>query len=175
MSMSTPEFESTSAARLAEFLESAAGEEGCWGPEDLGGLLRHQLSAPLEFDPGDLSENAARRAQQALSHCDATLGSFRDLFQHPNPPLDLLRLTKWFAKSSRSRINSPLPREIATLLYFAAIAAAYTRCQTRITQLDDAALREGLEWGAQQCWVDDETRSLFQEALRALESPRVSG
>lgn len=168
--MSKPEIEGTDPARLAGLLEMSDNHGIVWRPEELGGILRHQLSVPIEFDLASLKGGAARKLRLAASAQGLLLKSFADLFQHPNPPVALLKLTKEFAKANRNHPESPLPREIATVLYFASIAAALVRCRKRITELDDAALREGFTWGRQQTWVDDATRTLFGEALELLKA-----
>ena len=59
-----------------------------------------------------------------------------------------------------------MPRDIATMLYFACAAAALVRCGERITRLDDTKLREGLEWAIAQSWLDGTSRELFTAALK---------
>jgi hypothetical protein len=61
-----------------------------------------------------------------------------------------------------------LPPEVATLLYYAAILVARRRHGQRITQLDDNSLRSGVEWSLQQPWVDQRTKSLFQEGIGSI-------
>jgi hypothetical protein len=94
------------------------------------------------------------------------LKSFGDLLYHPNPLPELLELAKEFAKEHRADAESPLPREVATVLYYASIAAALARCGRRITRHDDATLRKGFQWGCEQPWVDEATRGLLREGLQ---------
>jgi hypothetical protein len=61
--------------------------------------------------------------------------------------------------------DGSLPTEVATLLYFTAIALAAVRCGERITGLDDAALRAGLEWAVGLHWGDDAIRAVLREHL----------
>jgi hypothetical protein len=72
-------------------------------------------------------------------------------------------LTKDFAKACRISADSPIPREIATVLYFASIAVARLRCGRRITELTDTAVRKGLDWALGQPWLDEATRRLLEE------------
>jgi hypothetical protein len=94
------------------------------------------------------------------------LETLADLFDHPNPPIWLLRAVKNFANLADARPNEPLPPEVATSLYFCAIAAGFTRHNARITSLSDSELREGLEWTASQRWVDRTLRRLAITALK---------
>ncbi|MFH0982416.1 MAG: hypothetical protein V2A79_12875 [Planctomycetota bacterium] len=158
----------TSPRRLADLLQMSEGDDVIWRPEELGGILRHQLSVPIEFDLGALRRGAARKLRTGADAQGLLLRSFGDLFRHPNPPIGLLKMTKQFAKANRNQPDSPLPREISTILYYASIAAALVRCRKRIAELDDAALREGFAWGCQQPWIDDATRALFEEGLKLL-------
>jgi hypothetical protein len=153
---------------LAQLLALDAPEAPGWLPGELGAVLRHQLTAPVEFDLGRLDPSAARRLQRALRAAVPTIRTFADLFRHPKPPLPLLELTKQFAKASRNHPESPLPEEVASVLYYASIVAARLRWGRRITDLDDDALAQALQWGLQQEWMDDETRTLFRQGRQAL-------
>ena len=74
-----------------------------------------------------MEQRLAARLRLAAESQGLLLKSFGDLLHHPNPPLELLRLTKDFAKACRLSRSGPLPREIATLLYFASIIVAWVR------------------------------------------------
>src|SRR5205823_4989142 len=86
------------------------------------------------------------------------LNSFGDLLSHPRPPLELLELTKEFAKTSDTRASSPLPPEVATVLYYAAIVAARLRHGAGITGLGARDLRDGIAWALRQPWLDGRVR-----------------
>jgi hypothetical protein len=155
-----PDVHSTDPRRLARMLEPADSEAPGWRPDELGAILRHQLTAPVRFDLGRPAR-AGRRVR-----------SFADLLHHPRPPLALLTMTKEFAKANRSHPDRPLPEPVAALLYFASILVARLRRGRRITDLGDAALCRGLRWGVGQPWVDAAVRRLFREGLDRLDRPR---
>lgn len=136
-----------------------------WHPDDLAAMLRHQMAATVQFDLGALDRNPAMQLSNLSESQGLLLKSFGDLFFHPHPPIELLQLTKQYAKACRNHPDSPLPHEIATLLYFMAITTALVRCGERITQLDDESLRKGIEWAIEQAWVDEKTRALLREGL----------
>lgn len=136
-----------------------------WQPDELGAIFRHQLQAPLEFDLTTVDAEVEAKLKTLTASGDPPLKTFGQLLRHPHPPIELLKLTKEFGKAHRNNPESPLPRDIATVLYFAGIVAALTRCSQRITQLDEYSLRRGVEWVIAQPWVDESTRSLFREGL----------
>ena len=160
---------SSDSRRLADLLEEGDRADRLWQPQELAAILRHQLSAPVQFDLGGLEKGLARKLA-ALSEAEGLLvRSFADLLFHPSPPLELLELTKRFAKSCRTHPHGPLPREIASLLYYASIVVAMLRCGKRITTLDDASLRRGVEWLLGQPWLEDKTRAILKEGLDFLD------
>src|SRR5271170_5544606 len=156
---------------LAAFL--AAGEERArlWRPEELGAIFRHQMSSPILVDLGGFDPATAARLK-TLSHAQSLLlTSFQDLFLHPVPPIELLALTKDFAKGNMDHPDSSLPNDVAAVLYYVSIAAAYVRLNQRITQLGDAELKRGLEWARGKRWVDPVLQKLLDEALQKLAQP----
>jgi hypothetical protein len=153
---------------LAALLDSGADDEHIWSGDELAAILRHQLSAPIQVDLSGLDTVAAPRVRMLSEAHGLLLKSFGDLLRHPNPPVELLKLTKDFAKAYRVTREGGLPREIATILYFASIVAARLRCRRRISRLDNAALRRGVELCLNQPWLDDSTRQLFEEGLKEL-------
>ncbi len=53
-------------------------------------------------------------------------------------------------------------------LYYTAIAAALRRCALRLSSLPSDNLRNGLQQVLLLPWLDQDTRSLLQEALGAV-------
>jgi hypothetical protein len=150
----------------------ASGEERgpLWRPEDLAAMFQHQMSAPVLMDLGSFDPQTANQLKALTAAQGLLLSSFADLFNHPNPPIQLLQMVKDFAKTNLDHPESGLPREIATALYYASIAAALVRLDKRISQLPDEDLRKGLRLTREQAWLDERTKSLLEEALK-----KVSG
>ncbi|MBN2292492.1 MAG: hypothetical protein JXM70_08715 [Pirellulales bacterium] len=140
-----------------------------WNADELAAVWKHQLAAPIDFDLTYLEANRPASLDTLHSLQGPAIASFDDLFHHPQPPIELLRSTKEFAKLSRSRQQAPLPEEIATMLYLLSITASVIRLRRRITKLDDQALRHSLDWALEQSWIDDDTRGLLIEGRRAVE------
>jgi hypothetical protein len=156
--------------RLAEILALGLSARGPWHPEELQAVLEYQLAAPLQFDLGGLAPDLARKLRALSAAEGLLLNSLRDLFAHPHPPLDLLTLVKGFAKSSSEYPDSPYPREVALVLYYASIAVAMLRCHVRITSLTDEQLRDGFDWALGQRWLDEASRQVLTEVRQSLPS-----
>ena len=159
----------TDRQQLATLLDLSPDAEHIWQDEELGAVLRHQLSAPLQVDLINLERGLALKVRTLAEAQGLVLKSFGDLLAHPHPPVELLKITKDFAKACRLSPHSPLPREVASVLYFACIAAAIVRCHCRITGLNYAAIREGLQWVLARHWLDAPTRKLMKACLGILE------
>jgi hypothetical protein len=165
MTKKPPAIHDTDNKSLAALLDLPPGGERLWRDEELGAILRHQLTAPLQVDLINLERGLAVKVRTLAESQGLVLKSFGDLLAHPNPPIELLKITKDFAKACRLSPHSPLPREIASVLCFASIAAALVRCRQRITGLSNEAIAEGLQWVMKRPWVDAPTRALVQECL----------
>jgi hypothetical protein len=141
-----------------------------WTDSEMAAIWRHQLDAPLLVDLGGLSADAGAtvtmHAQQGTPGRE--LRSFGDLIRHPQPPLELLKLAKEFAKAQRYAQGTDFPVETALVIYYASIVLALLRAGQRITEMTDADLRGGIAWSSQQQWLDAKTQALFEEALANL-------
>jgi hypothetical protein len=166
------EFESSAAlfksrAQQLSALIASGDERGpLWRPEELAAMFRHQMSAPVLMDLGSFDPHTANQLKTLTAAQGLLLSSFADLFNHANPPIQLLQLVKDFAKANLDHPESGLPREIATALYYVSIATALVRLGKRISQLPDADLRRGLRLTSEQPWLDDRTKALLAEALK---------
>jgi len=143
--------------------------------DEMAALLQSQLMAPLRFELGVLDADLLQGTGDAASGAGVRLDTFADLLHHPNPPVELLTLTKQFARDQRQEADGPVPPEVATVLYYAAIVAALVRHHERITHLDDVALCYGAQWAIDQPWVDGQTRTLFEEGLQRLQPSGEGG
>jgi len=158
---------------LTRLLDATSTERTEWGPEDYGGIWRHQLSAPLEV--GILSDDSAMMSPPRRDSSDEEGRrplTFGELLRARKPPIGLLVGVKTFAKSCHRRPERTIPRAISVALYFAALAAGMVRCRRIVTSLDDKSLAEGLSRTAAAPWLDEDTRTLVKEALARL--PRGS-
>jgi len=153
---------------LAAFLAAGAERARLWRPEELSAIFRHQMSSPILVDLGGFDPATASRLKVLGEAQSLLLKSFSDLFHHPVPPLELLSLTKDFAKANMDHPESSLPEEVAAVLYYASIATALVRLNARISQLKDAELQRGLLWAKDQPWVDEQTKEIFVQALKKI-------
>ncbi|HOW72222.1 MAG TPA: hypothetical protein PKY77_16605 [Phycisphaerae bacterium] len=162
--MAVQNWESATREQLAQVLKASEAHEHIWSPDELAAMFRDQIQAPIEFDLGGLPSETALRSRLAATGRGLLLRSFADLFNHPHPPLELLDLTRRFAKAHQSQRDAGLPAEIPLMLYYTSIAAALVRCGERISSLNNADLAEGLDWAADQRWIDEDTRQLLRKA-----------
>ena len=150
-------------------LLAAREERGrLWQTDELAAIFRHQLSAPVVVDLGGFDPGTAAKLKVLADAQGLLLKSFGELLRHPSPPLELLELTKEFAKLNMDHSESSLPSEIAAALYYLSIAAALVRLETRISQLKDADLRRGMVWTSEQSWIDADARTLLAQAMQKL-------
>ncbi len=89
--------------------------------------------------------------------------TFDDLFHHPAPPIELLKLVKDFAKCKGDRRGSEMPREVADVLLYASILTAVRTRQEKISKLTDDELAVGTRWCQRRSWLDERTMRLFSD------------
>ncbi|MDH3584325.1 MAG: hypothetical protein OER86_08935, partial [Phycisphaerae bacterium] len=137
-------------------------ESHSWQEDEFQAVLQGQMLAPLELELGTVDPVAWSSHFRALARAASPpIETLLDLFLHDDPPLDLLVAVKDYAKGLYHDDPSPLPREVAAVLYFASLAVAGRHHDRKITDLDDAAVRRGTAWASTQDWVDDTTRRLL--------------
>jgi hypothetical protein len=167
--METDSIFSRRAEPLAKMMDTGGDGDDLWREEDLGAILAHQLAAAVEFDLGATAAPSAEQGRGLSATASPSIKTFGDLFfSHPSPPVELLRLAKQFAKEHRRGSRAPMPDEVSTVLYFLAIVVAMLKYRTRISGLDDEALRHGLDWALGRSWLDDNSRQVFGEARKTL-------
>jgi hypothetical protein len=164
--MTTHDVYKTDPQLLAGMADLENDASPLWSADELGAILRHQMSVAVRFDLG-LGDDGKRWSP--ATRTDEAIGSFYELFHHPHPPIAWLVATKEFAKTLREHPRSPLPKEIATIVYLASILSARLRLGDRISSLDDEDLLAGVIWVLEQQWIDDATRSLFRDGLARIE------
>ena len=130
-----------------------------WRPDELGDVLRHQLAAALDVRASDVAVANEMRS----TYADL-------LLRDASPSLELLRGVKEWAKRFTFRDDGELPREVAGVLYYAAILAARLRLGERISELEDALLARAARWALRLPWLDPSMTPLFTQALASLET-----
>jgi len=153
--------------RLAPLMDLKPEAAKLWEEKEFASVLRHQLSAPFEPDLLDFMKDPVDRRTVTGAEPNS-FKTYADLLMHPNPSVDLLEAMKDFAKACRTGSKSALPKEVATVLYYASLAAALVRCGKRITTLTDRSLREGVDWACAQPWLEESLRGLFHECREHL-------
>lgn len=134
--------------------------EFAWSDSDLAGLLRHQLATRLEDDlPGASSV--------CPSMLDGGPGTFGQLLAAEHPPRELLELVRLYAKSAAINRHRPLQRDVALVLYFAAICAGRVRLGVKLSSKADAELVEAYGWALKRQWMDQMLVPLFESGLSA--------
>ncbi|HKD38496.1 MAG TPA: sigma-70 family RNA polymerase sigma factor, partial [Pirellulales bacterium] len=143
---------------LARLFGVEESREAVWEPFDYENMLSRLLKAPLaDALPGIDHRTIAAAVQSLPDATPATLTLF-GVFADSAPPIDLLRAIKdWSRRSTRSK-DSPLPLDVASLLYFASIAAAQVRRGEWISKLDPAIFHRGVEMFLAESWVGEPVR-----------------
>lgn len=156
---------------LSRLLELDPNDEPPWTADDLHAILRHQLDTEIEFDLTHFG-GIARETVTAIAPPQEGQrpGTFGQVLTGPNPPLQLLDLIRRFAKRYRKHGTDGMPEEVATVLYYAAIAAARLRHGASISKLDDRAIRAGIQWALDQPWFAGPLRDLFADTLQTIRS-----
>jgi len=136
----------------------STGEQGIapsplWDARDLAEILTLQLATPV--DP----------PKDGPSASGAFAGTYHDLLFHPDPPAAPLNQVKESTKRWMSCDDGDLPREVAGVLYFAAVSAARLRGVGGVSTLPEETLRRGATWALAQPWLDASLTGLFRGLL----------
>jgi hypothetical protein len=139
-----------------------------WESGELGDVLRHQLAA--SFDTGDdgHEQRFAVAGTTGATPMPRPATTFAALLSDPSPHVEALRRVKEWAKPAMQGYADDLPREVAGVIYFAAIHAALARAGQRITHLPDGTLRKGAKWALRRPWLDPVTEAVLREGLAHL-------
>ena len=137
-------------AGLLAFDEAGAA---LWKPEEMKAMWQHQLAAQVEVDLSSVKSAAARELKESDAAQAFLSKSFRDLLDHPQPPIELLKLTKEFTKQTLRHCEDAQLKEVARALYYASYAAGLSKCGKRIGTLENDELRQGFSWALRLSWV----------------------
>jgi hypothetical protein len=162
------------ARQLSKIMNLDEATPDTWSDQDLAAMLRHQLAAPLGSDLSrlELSKSEEKIRDETLGKAaSAQVRTFQDLFEHPRPPLALVKWAKDFFKQQAGASASRRPeQEVAYLLYLLSILIPRVRLGSRISKLSDADLRNGMKWAVSRKWLDGQTRKLCIVGQRELQA-----
>jgi len=151
---------------VAQMLGFDPDVESLWRPDELKDLLNHQLAQRLSELDLNLSRDEKRGVWSRASI--APLDTLGEAFNHPSPGVELLIAVKNYGRQRVHRPQATLPQEIASVVYFAAIATALARHGARISSSDDGLLRWGMQRVLENDWLTAPLRELFEDALSRL-------
>ena len=156
------------AVRLAALMTSGPDNAPLWEPADIAAIFDHQLTTPLRVELATLDETTRARLRQVCERGGLLLRSIGDLLHHANPPAELLRIIKDFAKTSLEHPDSALPKDVSAALYWLCLASGLVHGHQRLSSLEDPQLRDGFEWAASRAWIGGHNASLLREAAATL-------
>jgi hypothetical protein len=154
MSESRADVEKSDPLAISRLMELNAEPQQLWKPQELGEILAHQLSMPAT---GESFGNT----NQPVGQSGPTL---RQLLTDSKPSLDVLRTVHRAAKADCSSDTALLPRDVALVIYYACIASALVHMNQRISDLDDAKLKQAFSWSLKRKWLDAGLVDLFKQA-----------
>ena len=156
--MPLDQFASAADEALEALLRLGTADWNEWREEDLSAILHAQLHQPLSrlFHP-----MLGERTADVLALAGADIQTLDDLLHAATPSMQLLQLAKDYAKSAPRHPHDAVPRDVAKVLYFAAISVAQ-RHGHRISSLTPTDVREGIAWACRLPWVDSRTKAALK-------------
>lgn len=134
-------------------------------------LLSQELQRPIVFPPAGTNDiSNSKRADGEIC-----IRNIHHLLVDNAPPLELLRLTKSYAKACLGDVVADSNRRLVfRVMYLGAIASALTRLHQRISSLPNADLLEQFEWCSALPALPVDLRRLFCDALIHVQQASIS-
>lgn len=161
-----PELSGEQKARLLRLGLDSEDTAGAIGAEDRKAhLLFDVLATPLPVDPALIDSLPAilkPLCRQLKSVAGEPLGK---LLQDPQVGLSVLERIKEYAKELGGSTKSQVERDVALVIYYAAIAGALLHHDKRITQYSYADLKDSFEALSKQTWIPQDLTEMFTRAF----------
>ena len=127
-------------------------------------ILRRRLAVPLPLEKSQIDMLPA-----ALSQLCHTLGllageSINSLVQDPATDISLILRIKQYSREFSATSESEDDREVATAIYYAAIANALAFHDSKISKFSYEKLEKAFRRLAKEKWISSELRVLFSDA-----------
>lgn len=133
---------------------------------DKADVLRSWLAQPLPLDKSQIEMLPA-----VLGRLCHTIGLLADetiatLLRDPSTDIALIERVKQYGKRSSTRAKSETEYEVATAIYYAAIAHALAFHGSRITSFSYKRLQTAFCRLTRESWISDELSILFKVAAK---------
>lgn len=132
--------------------------EAVWYKRDFGATLGYLLDKKVPLPCPDAASGTGDEGNPAPGTIGQVLLSNR-------PVMASLMAVKHFAKRMRAGAQTDRLRQVATVLYYASIAAAELRAGSVITTLPRQAILGGYRWAWGRSWTYIPLCCLFESAL----------
>ena len=96
-------------------------------------------------------------------------GTLRTCLCDEGTAVEVLEALKDWANVQRASRSEALPGDVASAIYYGAIAAALVRWEEKITGLNDQAMAAGFKWVCGQEWLDGDVRATVQAARDSID------
>ncbi|MBI1372865.1 MAG: hypothetical protein GC159_08905 [Phycisphaera sp.] len=106
--------------------------------------------------------------QHLAEGANPPITTFVDMVRHPQPPLKLLEVVKYFAKRDY-HVAKKMPEQVALTLYYLTIVQAYLVYDEKLTAMSFEQLKAGIASRLTQLWLDAGSRAVFAAALESME------
>lgn len=155
--------------RLAKLLDLRDDEPSTWSDEQHAASFQLQMALPLRTALADVSPRMTALLSLVAGENNQPIVTLGDLFEHPQPPIEILQIVKEWATQCMQKKNDDIPPRVAPVIYLAAVAAAFVKCQHRLTRSDDTDLQVTFRQALGASWITGSIRHLFQNALQRLD------
>ncbi len=155
---------------VARLMAIEPDHDPVWDGMDAAYIYEHQLNSPLLPDL-QMCETVHMRqidcgVDQAVNEAGLTSKqTYADVIFASDVSLPLLQTIKELAKRWRNAEGVMYPRDVASGLYYVAVACALVKRNEAISSFDLATIREGLVWLQEQNWGHAPTDALVAAAL----------
>lgn len=150
---------------MANLIELNPEPGALWNVEELGAILKHQLAAAIVPELSKVNRQLNDKSPPAIRNSEQTFGQ---ALTDQKTPIELLKLIKDFGKIHWHSEKSGIPKEVAMVLYYAAIAHAMNHRHDSITKLSTESLRSGMQWVLDQDWVDEGIKESIRKAMKVI-------
>lgn len=137
-------------------------------------MLRSRLSEPLPLDESQLGMLPAVLGQ--LCHTIGLLAgeTILALLQAPSTDISLIERIKRYGKELSARAESKAEHEVATTIYYAAIAGALAYHDLRITKFSYKKLETFFSRLTKEKWISKDLSALFKVAHKCCKDKATS-